>query len=228
MMKKPLLFVLLAAMLLLSACGNAGAGGSASSAAGSAQSAPASSRSGKTVEPLPAQLDLHALQDCTFAASFASSDVGLDGDGMLCVTMTVYDYELFDLVDISQLARGDILDVDGKKLEVTSVDRSGADVTVNGGLEEGGCDLHTDEDGVYYEVIMDAGKNYKAIGQVTLPVDQDFVYTDDSDLENPGKTFYAGDFLTAMENGTDTFQANATTVCTAGGKIVELTRIYMP
>lgn len=215
--------------LLLAGCGASGT--QASSAAGSgsaAQSDAGTPEAGETVRPLPTTLSVDSLEDCTFAASFAASDVALDGDGMLCVTMTVYDYERFDLVDISELAEGDTLVIDGKDVPVESVERSGSYVTVNGGLEEGGYDLYTEEDGVYYEVIMDAGANYYAIGEVTLPVDQEFVFTDNADLEKPGQISYAGDFLMAMEDSDDVFQANATTVRTADGKIVELTRNYMP
>ena len=53
-------------------------------------------------------------------------------------------------------------------------------------------------------------------------------FTDNSDPENPGWQISAGDFLMSMENRTDSFLPAATVVRTAGGKIVELTRNYMP
>ena len=66
------------------------------------------------------------------------------------------------------------------------------------------------------------------LGEVTISVDPDFVFTDNSDPENPGWQISAGDFLMSMENRTDSFLPAATVVRTAGGKIVELTRNYMP
>lgn len=219
----------MACLLLLPACGNGTAASSpaavsASPAATAAESAPAQ----KTIKPMPAELDLNALEDCTFAASFRSSDVSLNSDGALVIHMTVCDYERFDMVDISQLAVGDTLVLGGKDIVVKTIDNSSGDIAINGGADAGGCVLHTDEDGVYYAVTPDAGYTYYELGEVTLPVGQDFVYTDNSDPAKPGQTSYAGDFLTAMKDSSAEFPANATTVRVAGGKIVELTKNYMP
>jgi len=106
MIKRIMGLLLLTGVLLLAACG-AGAGTAAGSASESAAGSAPAPHSAKTVEPLPAALHADALDDCTFAAGFQASDVALNDDGMMVVHLTVYDYELFDLVDISQLAAGD-------------------------------------------------------------------------------------------------------------------------
>jgi hypothetical protein len=220
--------LLLTGVLLLAGCG-AGAGTAAGSASASAAGSAPAPHSAKTVEPLPATLHADALDDCTFAAGFQASDVVLNDDGMMVVHLTVYDYELFDLVDISQLAAGDTLVIDKKSMAVKSVqrDESGM-VTVNGGLENGGCELVTDEDGVFYENMMDDEKSYYRVGEATLPISQDFLFTDSSQLNSPEKKSYAGDFLSDMKDSDRTFTPNATTVTVEDGRITGITQIYVP
>ena len=73
----------------------------------------------KRIEPLPESLDLNALTDATVAASFGTEDIS-EKDGKTEITLTVYDYDVYDMVDISQLAVGDTIVVDGKDMVVTS------------------------------------------------------------------------------------------------------------
>ena len=63
------------------------------------------------------------------------------------------------------------------------------------------------------------------MGEITLPVGPDFVLTDDSDPENPGKTLCAKD-LPAL--GDAVFSPLATTVETVEGKVTVIHRDYLP
>ena len=219
-MKKLCCGILLAAgFALLAGCG---------SAAGNISAAVPGADDALMVEPLESTLYVNHLEDSNFAASFKASDVRLNDDGALCVAMQVWDYERFDPVDIASLKVGDTILINGKKVCVDSIEMEGQYAVINGGLEEGGFDLFTDEDGEYHEVIMDAGPRYFPVGEVTIPVAQEFVFTDNSDPENQGKIMYAGDFLIAMEQSDEEFNANATVVRTENGKIMEITRNYMP
>ena len=73
----------------------------------------------KRVEPLAESLDPQALTDATVAASFGADDIS-ETDGKTELTLTVYDYDIYDMVDIAQLAVGDTIVVDGKDMVVTS------------------------------------------------------------------------------------------------------------
>lgn len=108
----------------------------------------------KRVEPLAESLDLNALTDATVAASFGADDIS-GTDGKTELTLTVYDYDIYDMVDIAQLAVGDTIVVDGKDMVVTSREDENGFVTINGGLEQGGVDLTSDDSGVYYAVGLD-------------------------------------------------------------------------
>ena len=81
------------------------------------------------------------------------------------------------MVDIAQLAVGDTIVVDGKDMVVTSREDENGFVTINGGLEQGGVDLTSDDSGVYYAVGLDDAKSYHELGKVTVPVAEGFVLT---------------------------------------------------
>ena len=94
------------------------------------------------ISPLPESMDLERLNNCTVAVSLKEGDAYVDDTGAMQMKVTVYSYELFDLVDISQLKAGDILTIRQQDVPVTSVgrDESGL-VQINGGLEQGGYNL---------------------------------------------------------------------------------------
>lgn len=182
----------------------------------------------KRIVPLPATLSLDNLKDCTIEASFDNSSIFMDG-GLLCINLEVYDYERFDMVDISQMKEGDTLVIDGKEMQVESLEEFGHGViAVNGGLDQGGCDLWTEGDGVYQEILMDSGYNYYPIGTVALPVDENFRYYDQSKLDSEQSEYYAGDLLTMTDSVDFSCRPNNASIRIANGKIIEITKIYMP
>ena len=163
----------------------------------------------KRVEPMPESLDLQALTDATVAVSFGADDIS-ETDGKTELTLTVYDYDIYDMVDIAQLAVGDTIVV-----------------TINGGLEQGGVDLTSDDSGVYYAVGLDDTKSYHELGKVTVPVADGFVLMDNADPEHPDETYAAADLaeLAASEPG---FTANNTLATIEHGELTVLVRSYTP
>ena len=180
----------------------------------------------KRVEPMPESLDPQALTDATVAASFGADDIS-ETDGKTELTLTVYDYDIYDMVDIAQLAVGDTIVVDGKDMVVTSREDENGFVTINGGLEQGGVDLTSDDSGVYYAVGMDDAKSYHELGKITVPVAEGFVLTDNSDPDHPDETYAASDLakLAASEPG---FTANNTLATIEHGELTVLARSYTP
>ena len=236
-MKKVLAILLALSVLALSACAAKQVNSdtqkdvSAETAAPSAdpeqtEDAQQIAQEAKRVEPLPESLDLNALTDATVAASFGAEDIS-EKDGKTEITLTVYDYDVYDMVDIAQLAVGDTIVVDGKDMVVTSREDKDGVVTINGGLEQGGVDLTSDDSGVYYAVGMDDAKSYHELGKIAVPVVDGFVLTDNSDLEHPDETYAASDLakLAASEPG---FTANNTLATIEHGELTVLARSYTP
>ena len=218
--KKVIFLLFSLSLLTLAGCGTPT--GCASASAGGSTSRQDPLR----VEPLPSTLDLSALAegDNQFLAGFQGSDIR-EEDGGLVIDLTVYDYELFDAVDISRLAVGDTLVVKGREIPVESLAEENGGVRINGGLEAGGIDLISAGGGAYRVQLEDDARDLFEVGQITLPVGPDFVLTDDSDPEHPGKTLCAKD-LPAL--GDAVFSPLATTVETVEGKVAAIHRDYLP
>ena len=236
-MKKALAILLALSVLALSACAAKQVNSdtqkdvSAETAAPSAdpeqtEDAQQSAQEAKRVEPLPETLDVNALTDATVAASFSAEDIS-EKDGKTQIPLTVYDYDVYDMVDVAQLAVGDTIVVDGKDMVVTSREDKDGFVTINGGLEQGGVDLTSDDSGVYYAVGMDDVKSYHELGRITVPVAEGFVLTDNADPEHPDETYAASDLakLAASEPG---FTANNTLATIEHGELTVLARSYTP
>ena len=236
-MKKALAILLALSVLALSACAakqvnsDAQKDVSAETAAPSAdpeqtEDAQQSAQEAKRVEPLPETLDVNALTDATVAASFGAADIS-EKDGKTEITLTGDDYDVYDMVDIAQLAIGDTIVVDGKDMVVASREDKDGFVTINGGLEQGGVDLTSDDSGVYYAVGMDDAKSYHELGKITVPVAEGFVLTDNSDLEHPDATYAASD-LAKLAGESVGFTANNTLATIEHGELTVLARSYTP
>lgn len=211
--------------LSVSACGKSDSSADAGSSA--KQDTAASETQAQRVEPLPATaFDTEKPADGTYAASFSSADV-IDNAGRLELHFTAYEYALYDAAQISKLAAGDTLVVDGEDMTVESVEQSNGGVSVNGGLENDGVDLAPGEGGTYYISQMDDAKDYQSVGEATLPVNEEFVLTDDSDPSNPGQTLLAGD-LFSLEDDAQGFTPNNTTLTVKDGYVVAAHRVYVP
>ncbi|HRX59470.1 MAG TPA: hypothetical protein P5075_11925 [Eubacteriales bacterium] len=228
-MKKAMLPLLAAFVLIFAGCtGSLPSAQQAQASPVPVESIEPAAAAGK-IEPLPAAYTLDALDNCTFPASFQAADVYLNDDGALVVQMTVYDCETFDLVDVSRLAEGGTLVTGGEEMPIESVERSDdGRVLINGGSSNGGCTLATQDNGVYYALGADGAALYRALGETTLPVGQNFTFTDSSEPNGAGKTSYAGDFLTEMETSDTSFSQYGTSVTVQDGFIINIARVCNP
>ena len=230
-MKKALAILLALSVLALSACAAKQANSDTQKDSDTAETEqqPDSAQTAqetKRIEPLPESLDLNALTDATVASSFGAEDIS-EKDGKTELTLTVYDYDVYDMVDIAQLAVGDTIVVDGKDMVVASREDKDGFVTINGGLEQGGVDLTSDDSGVYYAVGMDDAKSYHELGRITVPVAEGFVLTDNSDPEHPDETYAASDLAKLAGEGVG-FTANNTQATIEHGELTVLARSYTP
>ena len=183
----------------------------------------------KTVAPLPVTIDVNNLTDCTVAVSIEKEDLSLDNTGARVLPVTVYTYDLYDMVDIAMLAPGDTIILRGEEVLVTELVRtdSGA-VQINGGLDVGGYELRTDEHTVYYETGYSDVKTWFELGKVVLPVSADFVFTDNADPESDTQTFTLEDLFTDKVKHIYGFSPYNTRIVIEGGVVTQMERIYTP
>ena len=181
------------------------------------------------IKPLPDALDLNRLTSGTVAASFDASSLK-EVDGQLQLSFTVYNYEKFDAADISGLKAGDVLVVSGREMTVASVQSSDGYVTVNGGEEAGGVLFSLDaSSNTYYVMGMDDSKTYYEKGQLTFPVADTCVLTDDADFEHPGQTTPASDLPKLLaQDDIYGFDPQSTTVTLKNSQITAIYRGFLP
>lgn len=181
------------------------------------------------IKPLPDALDLSSLTSGTVAASFDASSLKEVG-GQLQLSFTVYNYEKFDAADISGLKAGDVLVVSGREMTVASVQSSDGYVTVNGGEEAGGVLFSLDaSSNTYYVMGMDDSKTYYEKGQLTFPVADTCVLTDDADFEHPGQTTPASDLPKLLaQDDIYGFNPQSTTVTLKNSQITAIYRGFLP
>ena len=188
-----------------------------------------SSKNDGKIKPLPDALDLNSLTSGTVAASFDASSLK-EVDGQLQLSFTVYNYEKFDAADISGLKAGDVLVVSGREMTVASVQASDGYVTVNGGEEAVGVLFSLDaSSNTYYVMGMDDSKTYYEKGQLTFPVADTCVLTDDADFEHPGQTTPASDLPKLLaQDDIYGFDPQSTTVTLKNSQITAIYRGFLP
>lgn len=181
------------------------------------------------IKPLPDELNLSSLTSGTVAASFDASSLK-EVDGQLQLSFTVYNYEKFDAADISGLKAGDVLVVSGREMTVASVQASDGYVTVNGGEEAGGVLFSLDaSSNTYYVMGMDDSKTYYEKGQLTFPVADTCVLTDDADFEHPGQTTPASGLANLLaQDDIYGFNPQSTTVTLKNSQITAIYRGFLP
>ena len=188
----------------------------------SAQTDPA-----QKISPLP-DATMENLTDAILSVSLAEGDAYVDETGKMQMDLNIYSYDCYDMVDISNLKVGDTLVKHSGKVQVTSIEQNDAGtVYINGGLDNGGFDLVTDDCGVFYEMGYNDHKNWYQVGEATIRVSADFKGSDCADPELGEVVIYPGDFLVDAVTNYD-FTPYNTTVRVEDGQIVEMTRRYIP
>lgn len=177
--------------------------------------------------PLARHQGVEEFDSASFAAAFDKADLVKAEDGSFSLTVMIYRYEQFSGNDISQLAQGDVIWCLGEEVVVETVETtdSGA-VVINGGIENGGRVLKTEDGSIYFESGMNNRKSYYEIGENTYKLAADFVLTDNADPDAPA-TYTAEEFLAMEQDVTGFINAN-TIVETTDGVITAIERVYIP
>lgn len=181
------------------------------------------------VQPLPETLGIDKLDNCTVAVSLEKGNAYVDDSGKIVIKVKVYNYEVYDMLDIASLKENDIIVRRNEEIKISKLKRldSGL-VSINGGEENGGFDLISNDNTVYYETGMNDIKAYYELGEATLPVSDEFEYTDESDIDNEPKNYYPGDFLTDDSGIEYNFSPNNTSIVIESGTITKMNKVYMP
>ena len=232
------LTVLLAAGIVLTACGGSGTAVGSTPASGAA---PASSHAAeeRVIEPINMLTwtldDLDREDTVTFISAEITSGVQ---NGKL--TAKVFGYDIYKKEDVERLAVGDQITLHEEgaawnqfvTVAVESIEKNDQYhlVTINGGMEEpDGLDLLLDGD-TYRTMTFDDYPVYYKMGEKTMPLAEDVVLKDSSadpqaeTVETTGAAAVAAAINADPENWT----VYNTTLVVQGGKVQEVRRIWVP
>lgn len=180
-----------------------------------------------TVSPLPVAFDLE--EGCTLAVSLQEGDAYVDDEGAMQMKVQIYAYDQYDMVDIANLKEGDTIVRGDTEVVVESLERNDAGlISINGGEENGGFNLWTNDETVYYEIGLNDAKAFYTMGEAVIPVSTEFEFTDASNWEADPVVYYPGDFLTDDAGIVYDFTPYNTTIVVEGGKVIAMNRIFVP
>ena len=181
------------------------------------------------VRPMNFEIDLENINNQMLSVFFNEDSFFYGPEDQLFLELIVYDYEQFDPRDINSLEEGSKILICDEEITVETIETlATGDVMINGGFEEGGHIFHTDGTGMTHEVVENDHKVFYELGNVALPISNDLVFIDDSDLDNMGIRYSAEAFLAEeVEFGFNFWPLN-TTVRIVDGEIVEINRVYIP
>ncbi len=211
-------------------CCSAAACGTAQESAPEANSSTASADAA-VITPLPSTVDINNLTDCTVFVDLEEGGVYMAEDGTVKMDVTVYDYEKFDMVDIAQMKKGDTIVLSGYENVIDTLEhRENGDVLINGGeLDQGGHTLYSKDSTVFVERGYDNHlEGLYAVGKTTLPVSEDFIFTDASNWDSDPVT-YTKEQLMNPESGIDYYFIGINTeIRIQNGEVVSMDRFYIP
>ena len=172
---------------------------------------------------------MNSLDNSVLNISFMQNDFYQNESGEMKLRMQIYSYEKFDLVDISDLKAGDTIILSGEEILVKFVERNDyGTVLINGGLDEGGFDLATDDSGIYFVHGYSDVKALMPVADAEFVVSETFVFHDSANLELDTVVYDAEDLVNGVPESIFGYQPQNTTVRIENGQVVEMNRIYTP
>ena len=181
----------------------------------------------RTISPLP-DMSMENLTDTILSVSLDEGNAYVDDHGRMQMDLTIYSYDQYDMVDIANLKVSDTLVRHDGEVKVASKEQHEAGtIYINGGLDNGGFNLITDDCGTFYEMGFNDTKNWYPVGEATIRVSADFKGIDRADLELGEVIIYPGDFLIGAVTNYD-FTPYNTTIRIENGQIIEMNRRFIP
>ena len=131
------------------------------------------------ISPLPETLDINTLDNCTVAISLKNGGAYVNDVGKMVMDVTVYSYELYDMVDIASLKENDVILRKNEEVKVTEFERleSGL-VRINGGEENGGFFYEINSDLSFGNIKISYKNGEQTVS--AFGIDQTMEYTEEN------------------------------------------------
>lgn len=182
----------------------------------------------KLIAPLPAGIAVDELVDCTIPVAFKLEDFDWTRG---CLKITVYNKDLYDVVDISQMQVGDTIIYEGEPMAITSILEQHGGIDINGGIDEGGCCLAGNEGGTYVARNWDEHATYTKLGKTEIALAENYIIIDCGEFpDDPADTIHTDQmqYIGNLKNGHEDFFPLNTRITIENGKITEINRRWIP
>ena len=180
----------------------------------------------RSIAPLP-DTTMDNLSDCILSVSLDKDSVYTDESGTVQMSVKIYSYDKYDMVDISMLREGDTIISHSGEVEVSTLERKDGCILINGGLDANGIELATDDYGVFFESGYNDAKSWYEVGEATFPLAEGFVCYDYADMDK-GEVLLNADSFINGEIEVFYFSPHNTGIRLEKGQVVEMNRIYVP
>lgn len=187
----------------------------------------ASNTEHKLIAPLPAGIDVNNLTDCIVPADFSADDFHWMGGNL---SMTVFNRDLYDAVDVSQMQEGDTLLYQSSPVVIQSIKRTDNGIDINGGLDQGGQWLAGNGGGTYVARQWDDHAVYSSLGKTEMALADGFIIIDCGlNPSDPVDTIRTPKmYIESLQGFRREFNHLNTTVTIEDGMITEINRHWIP
>lgn len=135
------------------------------------------------------------IENCTVAVSVLSATDSIYGYE---IEVSAFAYDTYDVEYISALQVGDTILIGAQPVEIITLECSEGSVVINRNIQGEEYRLGTINGIFNGEYVVSPnldGPSYGTNYDLTLPVSEDFVFTDDSDPKNPGAVYTFEDLV---------------------------------
>lgn len=186
----------------------------------------------KVVMPMKMGVDTANIEDATLRASFDASAIDPESK---TASLALYEMDVYDVVDMTTLAVGDVIIVGDKEYTVDSVNENGEYIEINGGYaaSETGMTFVSNDGGTYRTMLSDDYATYSKIGDVVLNISDEFSLVDHmgGEPDNEGvSTDLAGypEYVSGLDEFGIVFDCANVEVHIVNNELVSVVRYWVP
>lgn len=186
----------------------------------------------KVVMPMKMGIDTANIEDATMRASFEASAIDPESK---TASLALYEMDVYDAVDMTTLAVGDVIIVGDKEYTVDSVDENDGYIEINGGYaaSETGMTFVSNDGGTYRATLSDDYATYSKIGDVVLNISDEFSLVDHmgGEPDNEGVSAdLAGysEYVGGLDKSGIVFDCSNVEVHIVNNELVSVVRYWVP
>jgi len=175
---------------------------------------------------------IQEIEDMELDVRFSIEDIDLENKK---IKFEIYNPDLYDAVEVSNLKVGDKIVVSEKEIFIDSLEENGDFIEINGGIggSETGVSLVAADGGTYRSVVFNDHSTFAYVGETEFSFANNFVIEDyfGGDYGNDGRKASLenlSEFIKELPEGYGEFGEICTTLRVVDNKVVSIVRRWIP